>query len=715
MTGALNAPPEFVPILPGQHADPGAPLVVGEAQRLVGITKSSYADEPENEGSRTQSASMESPCMAALRNAMQEHRRDLEKLYTAWQAGLERVHHDNGQQLETLLQQVCREPASKPERRRASEHELADHPHCPCSVDPDLSDGPGVGTRCNGEVPCCRTRRANGVQRPSPVEVPVARLSHLEAPRPDEARPVQLLPTPTRGRPRAPLLMTCATTANLDRTPRDSLGRQSRGSSNGHSGNGGSTRPRLGNDGRKYCAQNLDFQTLHDRAMMKKQSRTSDVVETDEQDVAESPRWASRIVRSAWFRILVFAFIGMNSLTVGLQSEIMLKRASLNASAEEMNAHMEHFLVFDWIFTVFFLMELMLRILADGPSKFCHPQDQKDRNWNVFDTALVFLSVFHLVLQGTIPPAGRIFQIIRFSRLTRLLRVIRVMRFIPPTIKVMVHSIMSSFSALLWVFMILLLIMYAFALIFMHGVTAHFEEENGRDPILDAMLMEHYGTIFDGIISLFGSISGGLNWRELLRPLLEVGGMYGCFFVFYIYFMIFGALNVVTSVFVDSVYKLSLKSRDIAVQQERQMTSIQIARIENFFREADVDASGQLSFEEFEDSLMNEECAAHFSSLGLDISQATALFALLDKDNSNEIGIDEFVEGCMKLKGEAKSLDVNMLLFEQRKMMYNWGMFMEYLDQELNALRLRTLSRSASPVTSLERRNGFADFSGPLD
>lgn len=60
--------------------------------------------------------------------------------------------------------------------------------------------------------------------------------------------------------------------------------------------------------------------------------------------------------------------------------------------------------------------------------------------------------------------------------------------------------------------------------------------------------------------------------------------------------------------------------------------------------------------------------AAFFASLELDVSQAHRLFQLLDTDGSNEVGIDEFLDGCLRLKGPAKSLDVNMLVYETEKL-----------------------------------------------
>ena len=37
------------------------------------------------------------------------------------------------------------------------------------------------------------------------------------------------------------------------------------------------------------------------------------------------------------------------------------------------------------------------------------------------------------------------------------------------------------------------------------------------------------------------------------------------------------------------------------------------------------------------------------------------------QDNSGAINIDEFCEACMKLKGEAKSYDMHLILFQNNK------------------------------------------------
>merc|ERR1711871_1041147 len=62
---------------------------------------------------------------------------------------------------------------------------------------------------------------------------------------------------------------------------------------------------------------------------------------------------------------------------------------------------------------------------------------------------------------------------------------------------------------------------------------------------------------------------------------------------------------------------------------------------------------------------------AYFKALKLDISDVHTLFVLLDRDREGSIDIDEFVVGCMRLRGEATSLDMAKLVLESEYTLHN--------------------------------------------
>merc|ERR1740129_2585230 len=113
----------------------------------------------------------------------------------------------------------------------------------------------------------------------------------------------------------------------------------------------------------------------------------------------------------------------------------------------------------------------------------------------------------------------------------------------------------------------------------------------------------------------------------------------------------------------------------MAIHQEMADEAERTKDLEDLFEKIDVDASGYIDVDEFENMLRDERVKAHFWSLGLQVSQARELFRLLDVDGSQMVSVSEFISGCLRLTGEARSIDLATLLHENRHMMIKWDRF----------------------------------------
>merc|ERR1712129_430033 len=71
--------------------------------------------------------------------------------------------------------------------------------------------------------------------------------------------------------------------------------------------------------------------------------------------------------------------------------------------------------------------------------------------------------------------------------------------------------------------------------------------------------------------------------------------------------------------------------------------------------------SGHLNLDEQVQHLKNPEIAAYFTRLGVDTDEVQSVFFLMDEDNSNTISVLEFMWGCLRLRGSAKTLDLEIL------------------------------------------------------
>merc|ERR1712151_1403283 len=63
-----------------------------------------------------------------------------------------------------------------------------------------------------------------------------------------------------------------------------------------------------------------------------------------------------------------------------------------------------------------------------------------------------------------------------------------------------------------------------------------------------------------------------------------------------------------------------------------------------------------------------DEMLAYLEALEIDAGEAHNLFELLDADMSGDVSIEEFVSGCIRLKGEATAVDVVTLIHENKRL-----------------------------------------------
>ena len=76
-----------------------------------------------------------------------------------------------------------------------------------------------------------------------------------------------------------------------------------------------------------------------------------------------------------------------------------------------------------------------------------------------------------------------------------------------------------------------------------------------------------------------------------------------------------------------------------------------------------------------------------FGTLDLEPFDAWSLFKLLDSDGGNAIDLIEFVEGCQRLRGTAKQIDVAELMTEHTWLVEEMSDFMNHVIEEMNDVK----------------------------
>jgi hypothetical protein len=176
-----------------------------------------------------------------------------------------------------------------------------------------------------------------------------------------------------------------------------------------------------------------------------------------------------------------------------------------------------------------------------------------------------------------------------------------------------------------------------------------------------------YGSLPKSMMTLFMTVTGGLEWSKAARPVAQLGAFYGIIWTLYTAFMVFGLLNVLTGIFVETAIDAMVNDKDNMIQTQLEEREKLIQTITAVFRDSDSDGSGLVTEHEMDLLLQDPELLAYFTAIGLDSTEAKGLFVLLDDDESGAVSIDEFVTGFLRLKGSAKTVDLVTLMYENRK------------------------------------------------
>jgi len=434
-------------------------------------------------------------------------------------------------------------------------------------------------------------------------------------------------------------------------------------------------------------------------AQVKGWSKDMDFDRTPSEDPCKAGRWRRvvlrRFVRSQTFDAVCASAIGLNAVLLGYFTHMQARNSAEGRDPDQLPGF---FSVTAWIFTLWFSVELAMRFSAAGFRQFfC----SREWSWNVFDLIVVTSDIVQTILEasfdgtdsgGSIMQNVTVQRLLRVLRLTRAIRLVRLVRFLRE-LRMMVVSILQSASSLVWSLMLLGVTIYIFGIYFVQIVAYsvyRVEQDLGDTHVEDVhltILKDRFGSLWLAAFTLYQAVTGGLNWGHIGEALVALDWTHGLTLAFYIFFTTTALLNIITGIFVDSAIHSAQADKDEVIQEQMRSTSSALSEMQKLFEAADIDNSGTISVEEFEQHLQRSEVRAHLAAIGIEVGEARGLFKLLDLDKSGEVTIEEFVFGCMRLKGGAKSIDLANLMYENKRMAQQWHRFFTFCHSEFEHSR----------------------------
>lgn len=243
----------------------------------------------------------------------------------------------------------------------------------------------------------------------------------------------------------------------------------------------------------------------------------------------------------------------------------------------------------------------------------------------------------------------------------------------------MCYTMLGALQLLGWMLVLFFMIIYMFAICFTEAVALFMLEVPGDLQQLDRF----FGSVDKSILTLFKAITGGVSWGDPLDQLQRVSVIYSLMYLGYVCVSILTMLNVITGFCCEHAIESASADREQAIQEQLRDQIMCKKAFASVFAALDWDGSGEISAEELQEHFEDEEVQAWLSHLNISVHSATDLFGLLDKDESGSVSIEEFVTGCMRMRGNAKTLDVVRMQEDVTKISQRLELALEKLDWKI--------------------------------
>jgi hypothetical protein len=228
-------------------------------------------------------------------------------------------------------------------------------------------------------------------------------------------------------------------------------------------------------------------------------------------------------------------------------------------------------------------------------------------------------------------------------------------------LRALIVCIQGSLSSLAWSLVTVFLIYSLFSLFLVQIIVSYLDDTG--EAVEDTIFYDSFGSIAKSILTLHKACTGGDDWSQGYNIIQTTGVVGSGLYLFFIVFMNFALMNIITGIFVESAMMV-LRPDPITVARETsRQEHADAQKLDQLCRAVDADVSGKLTREQFEDGLRKKDIPLLLKSLGLQRHHLIEFFnhmAHVQADNG-QVDIITFVDGCMMLKGAATNFDVHKL------------------------------------------------------
>lgn len=361
---------------------------------------------------------------------------------------------------------------------------------------------------------------------------------------------------------------------------------------------------------------------------------------------------------------LVFgAVILANAIVLGVDEEVTVRSGEEPAILTNIQIG----------FLVIFIVELMLRVCADGCAFFSISNTS-----GLFDVIIVSVSVFEVVANYI--GADSMMQAVGVMRIFRLLRLARIARIlhICPELMRLVQGLAASLKAVAWVAAFSGVLMYVCALVCAMELGTKDNEE----------LKKYFGSVGLSFYTHF-MVMTLENYPGVVRAAGKESWLWFWYFVVYIMFSTVVIMNLVIGIVCESVVS---HSNDEDADDELANYELELVQLREVMSDLmtanDFDMTKDLDNDSFRRLIQLPESREALNAMDICMEiEDSELFTIMDLDGSGRVSVEELLSSMMRMRGSKEkihsvivqsdvirgSLRIKGLLGDAESKLQDWG------------------------------------------
>jgi len=224
-------------------------------------------------------------------------------------------------------------------------------------------------------------------------------------------------------------------------------------------------------------------------------------------------------------------------------------------------------------------------------------------------------------------------------------------------LRLLLKVVGSTVRSVLWFWLFTSVMTYFGSIVLLHSTHDVCHPEDGSMGDRHHLLCEHFGTFWKTYWSCLKAMFGGLLWGDLIDILEVAPGICQVTLAMLVAFEKISVLNLILGMLLQ-VHAHDDKDLEIMVAEEERRTARFIEAMSEVFQEIDTNKSGGLSKTELELALEDPKMNALLRCFKLEMHDACCWFDLLDVHKTNTIQLEDFIAGCLKMRGGAQAKDM---------------------------------------------------------